>query len=74
MSFSLPLNFLHHIGDAAAGSVHGDGLALLCAHVKTDAQPAKVQALIDLVEMRCPVGDSLNSGVPMEKAKIIMEY
>lgn len=43
-------------------------------HVKTDAQPAKVQALIDLVEQRCPVGDSLNSGVPMEKAKIIMEY
>lgn len=43
-------------------------------HVKTDAPPARVQALIDLVEQRCPVGDSLKNGVPMEKAKIIMEY
>ena len=43
-------------------------------HVKTDASPAKVQALIDLVEQRCPVGDSLKNGVPMEKPKIILEY
>jgi len=43
-------------------------------HIKTDAQPAKIQALIDLVEQRCPVGDSLRNGVAMEKAKVILEY
>ena len=43
-------------------------------HIKTDAPPAKVQALIDLVEQRCPVGDSLKNGVPMDKPKIILEY
>ena len=43
-------------------------------HVKTDAPPARVQALIDLVEQRCPVGDSLKNGVPFDEPKIILEY
>lgn len=43
-------------------------------HIKTDAPPAKVQMLMDLVEQRCPVGDSLKNGVPMDKPKIILEY
>ena len=44
------------------------------SHVTTDAPPEKVQALIDLVEQRCPVGDSLKNGVPFDKPKIILEY
>ena len=43
-------------------------------HVQTDAPPAKVQALIDLVEQRCPVGDSLKNGVPLDKPRVVLEY
>ena len=43
-------------------------------HVKTDAPPARVQALIDLVEQRCPVGDSLKNGVPLDKPRVVLEY
>lgn len=43
-------------------------------HIKTDSPPEKVQVLFDLVEQRCPVGDSLRNGVPFEKSKVILEY
>ena len=46
----------------------------LVYHIKTDAPPAKVQALIDLVEQRCPVADSLKNGVPIGKPKVVLEY
>jgi uncharacterized OsmC-like protein len=46
----------------------------LVFHVKTDAPPAKVQALIDLVEQRCPVADSLRAGVLLEKPKVYLEF
>ncbi len=43
-------------------------------HIKTDAPPAKIQMLIDMIEQRCPVGDSLKNGVLLEKPKVILEY
>jgi uncharacterized OsmC-like protein len=46
----------------------------LAFHIKTDAPPAKVQALIDLVEQRCPVADSLRTGVPLDKPKVYLEF
>jgi Predicted redox protein, regulator of disulfide bond formation len=46
----------------------------LAFHIKTDAPPAKVQSLIDLVEQRCPVADSLRAGVPLGKPKVYLEY
>ena len=41
--------------------------------IKSDADPAMVQQLIDLVEIRCPVEDSVKNGVEIAHAKIEVE-
>ena len=38
--------------------------------IKSDADPAMVQQLIDLVEIRCPVEDSVKNGVEIAHAKV----
>ena len=41
--------------------------------IKSDADPAMVQQLIDLVEIRCPVEDSVKNGVEIAHAKVEVE-
>lgn len=41
--------------------------------IKSEADPAMVQQLIDLVEIRCPVEDSVKNGVEMSKPVIDVE-
>ena len=41
--------------------------------IKSDADPAMVQQLIDLVEIRCPVEDSVKYGVEIAHAKVEVE-
>ena len=41
--------------------------------IKSDADPAMVQHLIDLVEIRCPVEDSVKNGVEIAHAKVEVE-
>ena len=41
--------------------------------IKSDADPAMVQQLIDLVEIRCPVEDSVKKGVEIAHAKVEVE-
>ena len=41
--------------------------------IKSDADPAMVQQLIDLVEIRCPVVDSVKNGVEIAHAKVEVE-
>ena len=41
--------------------------------IKSDADPAMVQQLIDLVEIRCPVEDSVKNGVEIAHTKVEVE-
>ena len=41
--------------------------------IKSDADPAMVQQLIELVEIRCPVEDSVKNGVEIAHAKVEVE-
>ena len=41
--------------------------------IKSDADPAMVQQLIDLVEIRCPVEDSVKNGVEIANVKVEVE-
>ena len=41
--------------------------------IKSDADPAMVQQLIDLVEIRCPVEESVKNGVEIAHAKVEVE-
>ena len=41
--------------------------------IKSDADPAMVQQLLDLVEIRCPVEDSVKNGVEIAHAKVEVE-
>lgn len=41
--------------------------------IKSDADPAMVQQLIDLVEIRCPVEDSVKNGVEIEHPTLEVE-
>jgi len=41
--------------------------------IKSDADPAMVQQLIDLVEIRCPVEDSVKNGVEISHATLEVE-
>ena len=41
--------------------------------IKSDADPAMVQQLIDLVEIRCAVEDSVKNGVEIAHAKVEVE-
>lgn len=51
------------------------GYTNICSHIKikSDADPAMVQQLIDLVEIRCPVEDSVKNGVEIAHAKVEVE-
>lgn len=42
-------------------------------HIKSDASEEKVKEFVELIEKRCPVGDTLKRGVKLEKAKITIE-
>ncbi|MDD4569611.1 MAG: OsmC family protein [Tepidanaerobacteraceae bacterium] len=39
-------------------------------HIKSDAPEEKINELIELVEKRCPVADSIKNGVKLDKPKI----
>ena len=41
--------------------------------IKSDADPAMVQQLIDLVEIRCPADDSVKNGVEFAKSVVDVE-
>ncbi len=41
--------------------------------IKSDADPAMVKQLIDLVEIRCPVEDSVKNGVEFSKPEVDVE-
>lgn len=41
--------------------------------IKSDADPAMVQQLIDLVEIRCPVEDSVKNGVDISRPVLEVE-
>ncbi|MCD8036452.1 MAG: OsmC family protein [Clostridiales bacterium] len=41
--------------------------------IKSDADPAMVKQLIDLVEIRCPVEDSVKNGVEFAKSEVEVE-
>ena len=42
-------------------------------HITSPSPEAKIKKLINLVEQRCPVGDSLRNGVVLEAPSITME-
>lgn len=42
-------------------------------HVKSDASEEKIKDLIELVEARCPVGDTIGQGVKLNRTKITIE-
>jgi len=42
-------------------------------HIKTSSPDENVKKLVELIKKRCPVGDSLQSGVEFEEAKITIE-
>lgn len=42
-------------------------------HIKSDSPAEKIEEFIELVESRCPVGDSLANGVKLERTKITIE-
>lgn len=41
-------------------------------HIKADITEEKAAKFIEVVENTCPVGDSINNGVPFESAKITL--
>ena len=41
--------------------------------IKSDADPSMVKQLIDIVELRCPVEDSVKNGVEMAKTVVDVE-
>ena len=41
--------------------------------IKSDADPSMIQQLIDIVEIRCPVEDSIKNGVQIEKPVLDVE-
>lgn len=42
-------------------------------HIKSDASEEKIKKFVELIEKRCPVGDTIGNVVELEKAKIIIE-
>ncbi|ADK17049.1 MULTISPECIES: OsmC family protein [Clostridium] len=42
-------------------------------HIKSDASEEKIRKFIELIEKRCPVGDTIGNVVKLEKAKITIE-
>ena len=41
--------------------------------IKSESDPSMVKQLIDLVEIRCPVADSVKNGVEISKAVVDVE-
>lgn len=41
-------------------------------YVKSNASEEKIKELVELVERRCPVGDSIRNGIEFEKSKVTL--
>ena len=42
-------------------------------HIKSDASEEKVKEFVEFIENTCPVGDTINSNLKLDAAKIIIE-
>jgi uncharacterized OsmC-like protein len=42
-------------------------------HIKSNSSQDKIDAFIEMIEQKCPVGDSLKNGVPLSNTAVIVE-